>query len=96
MRPITTLIAVALVVASGGACSQDDPGKQPKQPVNVSIPPPVPLPEHFWTLELIQPTGKIYRTSYPTKEACQAAIPAQEAEQHGHNGHCVEHRLSDE
>jgi hypothetical protein len=82
MRPITTLITVALAFATGGACGQDDPEKQAKQPVHISIPPPVPLPEHFWTLELIQPTGEIYRTSYPSKEACEAAI----------NGHCVEHK----
>jgi hypothetical protein len=96
MRPITTLIAMALVVASGEACSQDEPGKQPKLPVHISIPARVQLPEHFWTLEIIQPSGEIYRTSFPSKEACEAAIPAKEAEQHGYNGRCVEHKLSDE
>jgi len=94
MRPITTLIAVALAVVSGGSCSQDDPGKQPKPPVNISI--PGSLPDHVWTLELIQPSGETYKTSYPSKEACEAGIPAEEARQHGYNGHCVEHKLSDE
>jgi hypothetical protein len=78
MRPITTLIAVALAVASGVGCSQAEPGKQPKPPVHRSGPPPV-----MWTLEL----------QYPTKEACEAAELAEDAAQHEH-GRCKEHKES--
>jgi hypothetical protein len=56
-------------------------------------PPKVPLPPHYWVLEYIEDSGSVVKTGpFETAEACEAAIPKYEREEHGYNGHCVEHK----
>jgi hypothetical protein len=56
-------------------------------------PPEVPLPTHFWVVELIQPSGDVTRFGvFNTEKECEDAIPKYEKQEHGYNGHCVEHK----
>jgi hypothetical protein len=55
--------------------------------------PPSPKPPHYWILELIQQSGDVTRFGwFATKEACETAVPRYEQEEHGYNGHCIEHK----
>ena len=53
-------------------------------------PSPEALQDH-WVVEFITTDGQFSRMrGYPTREACEAAIPAVLKEQGGFNGHCIE------
>jgi len=51
--------------------------------------------ENPWAVEFTGTMGEWSRISgYPSREACEAAIPQVLAEQRGYNGHCVYNDLS--
>ena len=92
MRPITTLISVTLAVASGGVCSQDEPGKAP---TDRSSPPhlwgsfKVGLPPNSWVVTVTNKDGQLMKfLGYRSKAECERNIWWKEYEQHETHGHC--------
>lgn len=82
MRIISKLVVLAGVWTGASALADPiigaPPGWRPPQ-----------VPENSWILTLILSTGEVTRFyPFPTKEACEAAIPKYEQEKHGYNGQC--------
>jgi hypothetical protein len=56
----------------------------------------VPVDLRGWSVEYITPEGEYSRVgTYPSKEACEAAISKEVQKDHGYNGHCIEWKDGD-